>query len=58
MGLDTPLHQESCHWIKGWYKAVVDCAPPRTQVTLEGITAERGELYSYVPPLGRTFLFP
>ena len=47
----------------GWYKAAVDCTPPPAQVTLERITAERAELYSYVPPPGRNIpisvqLFP
>ena len=46
------MHREAWHRIKVWYKAPVDRAPPPTWVTLERITAERVELYSYVPPLG------
>ena len=38
--------------MKGWYKAVVNRAPPPARATLERITAERVELYSYVPPPG------
>ena len=30
---------------------MVDRAPPPSRVTLDRITAERVELYSYVPPL-------
>ena len=52
MGSDPPLHQEALHGIKGWYKAAVDRALPPTQITLKRITAERVELYSYVPPPG------
>ena len=49
MGLDPLLHRESWNHIKGWYKAVVYLAPPPVQVNLEWITAERVELYNYVP---------
>ena len=52
MGSDPPLHQEAWHRIKGWYRAVDECAPPPAQVTLRWITAERVELYSYFPPPG------
>ena len=52
LGSDPPLHQEACHRIKGWYKAAVDRAPPPARVTLKRITAEKVELYSYVPTLG------
>ena len=52
LGSDPPLHWEACHWIKGWYRAAVNRAPPLAWVTLERITAERVELYSYIPPLG------
>ena len=54
LGSDPPLHREAWHWIKGRYKAAVDCAPPPAWVTLDRITAERVELYSYVPPPGTT----
>ena len=52
LGPDPTLHQEACHWIKGWYWAAIDRSPPPPWVTLEQITAERVELYSYVPPPG------
>ena len=52
MGLDPPLHREAWNRIKGWYKAAVNRAPPPARVTPERITAERVELYSYVPPPG------
>ena len=35
-----------------WYKAAVDRAPPPARVNFNRITAERVEMYSYVPPLG------
>ena len=50
------MHWESWHRIKGWYKAALDCAPPPAWVTLEQITAERVELYIYVPPPGTNIL--
>ena len=53
MWSDPPLHQEAWHRIKGWHKAAVDFAPPPAWVTLERTTAERVELYSYVPPPGK-----
>ena len=52
LGLDPPLHWEAWHRIKGWYISAVKCALPPTQVTLEQVTAERVDLYSYVPPPG------
>ena len=52
LGADPPLHWKACHRIKGCHKAVVNCDPPPAQVTLERITAERVELYSYVSPPG------
>ena len=52
MGSDPPLHQESWHWIKGWYKAAVNCTKLPAWVTLERVTVDRLELYSYVPPPG------
>ena len=54
LGSDPPLHREAWHRIKEWYKAAVDHAPPPAWVTLERIRAERVELYSYVPPLGKS----
>ena len=41
MGADPPLIQESWHRIQGWYKDVVNRAPPPARVTLERITTER-----------------
>ena len=52
LGSDPPLHWEAWHQTKVWYKAAVDRASLHARVTLEWITAERVELYSYVPPLG------
>ena len=49
-GSDSPLQREACHRIKRWYKDAFDRAPPPAWVTLDRITAERVELYSYVPP--------
>ena len=53
VGEDRPLIQESCQQIKGWYNAAFDRALPPARVTLERITAERVELYSYVLPPGK-----
>ena len=50
MGSEAPLHWEDWHRIKWWYKAAVDRALSPAWVTLERITAEQVELYSYVPP--------
>ena len=50
LGSNPPLHWEAWHWIKQWYRAAVDCAPLPPRVTLERITAERVELYSYILP--------
>ena len=58
LGPDPPLYREAWHRIKVWYKAAVDHAQPPARVTLERITAERVELYSYVPPPGLTYPFP
>ena len=49
LGSDPPLHREAWKRIKGWYQPAFDCALPSDQVYLERITAERVELYSYVP---------
>ena len=54
--MDPPLHQESWHWMKEWYRAAVYRALPPARVTLERITAERVDIYSYVPPLGKNIL--
>ena len=52
LGSDPTPHREAWNRLKGWYWAAVDCALPPAWVTLEQITAERVELYSYVPPPG------
>ena len=46
------MPREACQQLKGWYKAAVDCALPPARATLERITVERVDLYSYVPSLG------
>ena len=52
LGLYPPLRREAWHRLKGWYWDVANRAPPPAQVNLKRITAERVDLYSYVPPLG------
>ena len=52
LGSNPPLHQESWHRLKGWYRAAVNRSPPPDWVTLKQITAERVDLYSYIPPSG------
>ena len=52
LGADPPIPREAWQWLKGWYKATVDCAPPLAWDTFERITAERVDLYSYVPSPG------
>ena len=52
LGSDPPLHRKAWHRLKGWYQAAFNRAPPPAQVTLERITAERVDLYIYVPPPG------
>ena len=42
--------------MKGWYRYVVDCAMLPARVTLDQITAERVDFYSYVPPPGGNIL--
>ena len=37
--------------MKVWYWAAVGRAPPPARFTRERVTAERVDLYSYVPPL-------
>ena len=44
LGSDPPLHREAWHWMKGWYRAAVDRAPPPARVTFERITADRVDL--------------
>ena len=49
---DPPLPQESWHQIKGWYWSAVNRAILTARVTLDRITAERVDLYSYLTSLG------
>ena len=52
LGEEPPNAKEAWRRLKGWYKAVVHRAPPTARATLERITAERVDLYSYVPSPG------
>ena len=47
------MPQEAWQRLKGWYKALFDRAPPPARATLERITAEQADLYSYVPSPGK-----
>ena len=51
IGSDPPLFREAWHQMKVWYWAAVGRAPPPARFTRERVTAERVDLYSYVPPL-------
>ena len=55
LGLDPPHHREAWHRLEGWYQAAVNRDPPPAGVNLDWITAERVDLYSYVPPPGEHF---
>ena len=52
LGADLPNPKEAWRRLKGWYKDAVNRAPPPARATLERITAERFDLYSYVPSPG------
>ena len=52
LGGDPQNAKEAWRRLKGWYKAAVNRAPPPAQATLERITAERVDLYIYVPSQG------
>ena len=52
LGSDPSLHREAWNRLKGWYQAASDRDPPPNRVTLERITEEQVDLYSYVPPPG------
>ena len=52
LGEDLLNPKEACRRLKGWYKAVVNQAPPPARATLERITAEWVDLYRYVSSLG------
>ena len=56
LGEEPPNQREEWRRLKGWYKAAVNRAPPPARATLERITAERVDLYSYVPSLGENIL--
>ena len=56
LGADPPNLKEAWGRLKGWYKAAVNRAPPPARATLERITAERVDLYSYVPSPGENIL--
>ena len=52
LGLEPPLHREAWHRLKECYWSNFYCATPPNWFTLEQITAEQVDLYSYVPPPG------
>ena len=52
LGADPLNRKEAWRRLKGWYKAAVNRAPPPARATLKRITAERVDLYSYVPSPG------
>ena len=52
MGENPPNPKEACRRLKGWYKATINRALPPARATLEWITAERVDLYSYVASPG------
>ena len=52
LGADPPMPWEAWKRLKGCYKSAVDRALPPARATLERITAERVDLYSYVPSPG------
>ena len=52
LGEDPPNPKEAWIRLKGWYKAAFNRALPPARAMIEWITAERVDLYSYVPSLG------
>ena len=52
LGEDPPNPKESWRRLKGWYKAAFNRSPTPARATLKRITAERVDLYSYVPAPG------
>ena len=52
LGSYPPLHGEAWYRINWWYRTAVDRAPTPVRVTLEPITVNQVELYSYVLPPG------
>ena len=49
LGADPPNPTEAWRCLKGWCKAAVNRVPPPARATIKRITAERVDLYSYVP---------
>ena len=49
LGSDPPLHREDWHQMKEWYQDTFDPELPPDWINLKRITAERVELYIYVP---------
>ena len=47
------MPREAWQRLKVWYKAAVERVPPPARATLKRITAERVDLYSYVPSPGK-----
>ena len=56
LGADPPNPKEAWRRLKGWNKAAVNRAPPPARATPERITAERVDVYSYVPSPGENIL--
>ena len=52
LGADPPMPLEAWQKLKGWYKSVVNRALLPARATLKQITAERVDLYSYIPSPG------
>ena len=52
LGSDPSIHRGDGHRIKGWYWVAVERALPPARITLEQITEDQVELYSYVLPPG------
>ena len=52
LGEDPPNAKEAWIRLKGWYKAAFNRAPPPARATLERITVEQVDLYSYISSPG------
>ena len=48
----SPLPREYWRRMRGWYREVVDHAPPPAKIKLDQIMAELKEIYRAVPPQG------
>ena len=53
LGSDPLIHREAWHWMNGWYRAAVDRALLPAWVARKRITAERVDLYRYMPTPGK-----